>query len=111
MILSRPVRTADHLERQARAVSRCLHRSATSILHGPPGPTSVFGRAGNRVEKISFEFPLPASVDEAHYSLTAPGLVIEEGTVSGSSTVTMEVVRDDLYDAGFTQIILGADTL
>ncbi len=71
----------------------------------------MFGRAGNRVEKISFEFPLPASVDEAHYSLTAPGLVIEEGTVSGSSTVTMEVVRDDLYDAGFTQIILGADTL
>ena len=71
----------------------------------------MFGRAGNRVEKISFEFPLSASVDEAHYSLTAPGLVIEEGTVSGSSTVTMEVVRDDLYDAGFTQIILGSDTL
>jgi hypothetical protein len=23
----------------------------------------------------------------------------------------MEVVRDDLYDAGFTQIILGSDTL
>ena len=86
-------------------------RSATSILHGPPGPNSVFGWAGNRVEKISFVFPLPAGVDEAHYSLTAPGLVIEEGTVSGSSTVTVEVVQDDLYEAGFTQIILGADTL
>ncbi len=86
-------------------------RSATSILHGPAGPTSVFGWAGNRVEKVTFEFPLPAGVDEAHYSLTAPGLVIEEGTVSGSSTVTVEVVQDDLYEAGFTQIILGADTM
>ena len=86
-------------------------RSVTSILHGPPGPTSIFGWAGSRVEKVTFDFSLPAGVGNAHFSLTAPGLVIEEGTVTGSSVVTVEVIQDDLYEAGFTQIILGADTM
>ena len=67
--------------------------------------------AGILVTKTSFTHQIPAGVTEAHYSLTAPGLLIEEGVVSGSKTVTIEITQENLDEAGFTQIILGADTL
>ena len=34
-----------------------------------------------------------------------------QGTISGSGTLTVQVAQGELYEAGFTQIILGADTL
>jgi len=85
--------------------------SDTSILHGNPGPDSIFGWAGNYVEKITFTHELPPGVTRGHYSLTAPGLLIEDGAISDSGTLTVDVDQDDLYETGFTQIILGADTL
>ena len=48
---------------------------------------------------------------QGHYSLTAPGLLIKQGAITGSGTLTVEVDQGELYEAGFTQIILGADTL
>ena len=85
--------------------------SNTSILHGPPGPGSIYGWAGSHVEKITFDYALPPGVTQGHYSLTAPGLLIEQGAITGSGTLTVEVDQSELYEAGFTQIILGADTL
>ena len=85
--------------------------SNTSILHGPPGPGSIYGWAGSHVEKVTFDYALPPGVTQGHYSLTAPGLLIEQGAITGSGTLTVEVDQSELYEAGFTQIILGADTL
>ena len=85
--------------------------SETSIVYGPPGPGSIYGWAGNHVEKITFDYALPPGVTQSHYSLTAPGLLIDQGTISGSGTLTVQVDQGELYEAGFTQIILGADTL
>ena len=63
------------------------------------------------MEKITFDYALPPGVTQGHYSLTAPGLLIEQGAITGSGTLTVEVDQGELYEAGFTQIILGADTL
>jgi hypothetical protein len=85
--------------------------SRTSVLYGEPGAFSIYGWPGSYVEKITFDYALPAGVTGGHYSLTAPGLLIEEGALPASGTLIVEVDQGDLYDAGFTQIILGADTL
>ena len=92
-------------------VGNAMIGSETSILHGNPGPDSIFGWAGNYVEKIVFTYELPLGVTKGHYNITAPGLIIDEGPITGSGTFTVEVDQNELYDAGFTQIILGADTL
>ena len=63
------------------------------------------------MEKIVFTYELPFGVTKGHYNITAPGLIIDEGPITGSGTFTVEVDQNELYDAGFTQIILGADTL
>ena len=60
---------------------------------------------------MTFIHDLPPGVAQGHYSLTAPGLLIDQGTISGSGTLTVEVDQSELYETGFTQIILGADTL
>ncbi len=92
-------------------VGNAMIGSETSVLHGNPGPDSIFGWAGNYVEKIVFTYELPLGVTKGHYNITAPGLIIDEGPITGSGTFTVEVDQNELYDAGFTQIILGADTL
>ena len=85
--------------------------SYTSILYGEPAEFSIYGWPGNYVEKITFDYELPPGANGGYYSLTAPGLLVEEGTTPESGNFALEVRQQDLYDAGFTQIILGADTL
>ncbi len=85
--------------------------SHTSVLYGEPGEFSIYGWPGSYVEKVTFDYELPPGANGGHYSLTAPGLLIEEGTTPESGKFALEVDQGDLYDAGFTQIILGADTL
>ncbi len=85
--------------------------SHTSVLYGEPGEFSIYGWPGNYVEKITFDYELPPGTTDGHYSLTAPGLLIDEGALPDSGTFVVEVDQGDLYEAGFTQIILGADTL
>jgi len=67
-------------------------------------------RGGSYVEGITFQYEFPEGVTEAHYSLTAPGLLVHQETVSGDS-VDIALGQQYLYDLGFTEIILGADTL
>ena len=85
--------------------------SHISVLYGEPGEFSIYGWPGSYVEKVTFDYELPPGANGGHYSLTAPGLLIEEGTTPESGKFALEVDQGDLYDAGFTQIILGADTL
>jgi hypothetical protein len=85
--------------------------SHTSVLYGEPGEFSIYGWPGSYVEKVTFDYELSPGANGVHYSLTAPGLLIEEGTTPESGNFALEVDQGDLYDAGFTQIILGADTL
>ena len=67
-------------------------------------------RGGSYVEGITFQYEFPEGATEAHYSLTAPGLLVHQETVSGDS-VDIALGQQYLYDLGFTEIILGADTL
>jgi len=67
-------------------------------------------RGGSYVEGITFQYEIPEGVTEAHYSLTTPGLLVHQETVSGDS-VDIALGQQYLYDLGFTEIILGADTL
>lgn len=76
-------------------------RSRTSLGEGPEG---------SYVEGITFGYELPDGVDTAHYSLATPGLLVHQDTVSGDS-VRIALGQQYLYDQGFTEIILGADTL
>ncbi|MBS1265712.1 MAG: hypothetical protein MAG471_01566 [Acidimicrobiaceae bacterium] len=76
-------------------------RSRTSLGYGPEG---------SYVEGITFGYELPDGVDTAHYSLATPGLLVHQDTVSGDS-VRIALGQQYLYDQGFTEIILGADTL
>ncbi len=75
--------------------------SRTSLAYGPES---------SYVEGITFGYELPQGVDTAHYSLTTPGLLVHQDTVSGGS-VGIALGQQYLYDQGFTEIILGADTL
>ncbi len=64
------------------------------------------------VGQISFSHPLPDGVTEAHVSLTAPGLVLTDTVVAAvDGSIDVAITQQELDDAGFTQIILGADTL
>ena len=64
------------------------------------------------VEQIAFSYRLPDGVTDAHISLTAPGLVLIDRTVAAvDGSVDLAIKQQELNDAGFTQIILGADTL
>ena len=99
------------------AVLGSLDSTYTFYVVGSRGDSPIesevgfgYGTAGEFVKGISFEMDLPDAVGEAHYSLTAPGLVIGEATVAGSR-VAIALTQQELYDAGFDQIILGADTL
>ena len=76
-------------------------RSRTSLAEGSEG---------SYVEGITFDYELPDGVSEAHYSLTTPGLLVHQETVTGDS-VGVALGQQYLYDLGFTEIILGADTL
>ncbi|MDP7599630.1 MAG: hypothetical protein QGH55_07590 [Acidimicrobiales bacterium] len=45
-------------------------------------------------------------------SLTAPGLVLVDEVVSAiDGSIEVSIIQEELDEAGFTQIILGADTL
>jgi hypothetical protein len=68
------------------------------------------GYSSDYVEGITFNYELPNGVKEAYYSLTTPGLLVHQETVSGD-TVNIALGQQYLYDLGFTEIILGADTL
>ena len=64
------------------------------------------------VDGIGFSYVLPDGAVEAHVSLTAPGLVlIDEVVLAIDGAIEVSIVQQELNDAGFTQIILGADTL
>ena len=64
------------------------------------------------VGQISFSYPLPDGVADAHVSLTAPGLVLVDEVVSAvDGSVEVAITQQELDEAGFTQIRLGADTL
>ena len=85
--------------------------SHTSVNYGDPDGFSIYGWPGSYVEKITFDYELPSGAIGGHYSLTAPGLLIDEGPLPDSGLLVVEVDQGDLYDLGFTEIILGADTL
>ena len=64
------------------------------------------------VGQISFSHPLPDGVTGAHVSLTAPGLVLVDEVVSAiDGSIEVSIIQEELDEAGFTQIRLGADTL
>ncbi|MBC8363373.1 MAG: hypothetical protein H8E59_00030, partial [Actinobacteria bacterium] len=64
------------------------------------------------VGQISFSYPLPVGVADAHVSLTAPGLVLVDEVVSAvDGVIEVAITQQELDEAGFTQIRLGADTL
>ena len=44
--------------------------------------------------------------------VTVPGLIIRDEAVSGSpSQVTIELDQDELYDQGYTNVVLGAESM
>jgi len=75
---------------------------------------SVEGSHGRTtlVDRITFGHELPAGVDEAYVALTTPGLVLVDGFVPAvDGAIEVEISQQELDEAGFTQVILGADTL
>lgn len=60
----------------------------------------------------TLKFTLPANSDSLRYTVTIPGLVIRDQAVSGSpDQLTVDLDAKELYSQGFTNVVLGADSI
>jgi hypothetical protein len=77
---------------------------STGMLGGnisPPVPTSVV-----------VTFDLPDVAESLRYTVTIPGLLIRDEEVSEPATrVTVALNQKDLYSQGYTNVVLGADSM
>ena len=61
---------------------------------------------------IAVTFDLPEKADSLRYIVTIPGLVIREEEIPGSpEQVRVELHQDELYSQGYTNVVLGADSM
>lgn len=60
---------------------------------------------------VAVTLNLPAKADSLRYTVTIPGLVIKEIAVPDSSQVRRELDWNTLYQDGFTNVVLGADSI
>jgi hypothetical protein len=62
--------------------------------------------------RIAVTFVLPDGAESLRYTVTIPGLLIRDEEVAGSpSALTIELDQDELYAQGFTNVVLGADSM
>jgi hypothetical protein len=61
---------------------------------------------------ITVTFAFPAGAKPAWQTVTIPGLIIADGAVSeDASELTVRLDREDLYTQGYTNVVLGAESL
>ena len=61
---------------------------------------------------IAVTFDLGREVKSAQYTVTIPGLLIRDEIISGSpSEITIELDQAELYSQGYTNVVLGADSI
>ena len=61
---------------------------------------------------VAVTFHLPDGVESRRLTVTVPGLLIRDVEVVGSaSVVTVELSQDELYAQGYTNVVLGADSM
>ena len=61
---------------------------------------------------VAVTFELPTGAEALLYTVTIPGLVVRDVAVTGSQTrVTITLDWDSMYTDGFTNVVLGADSL
>ena len=76
----------------------------------------VTSRGGNpwmRVpRRIAITFDLPRDAESLQYTVTTPGLMIRDEMVTGSSSrIIIELDQEELYSQGYTNVVLGADSM
>jgi hypothetical protein len=61
---------------------------------------------------VAVTFHLPDGAESLRYTVTIPGLLIRDVEVAGApSAVTVELDQDELYAQGYTNVVLGADSM
>ena len=61
---------------------------------------------------VAVTFHLPDGAESLRYTVTIPGLLIRDVEIAGSpSAVTVELDQDELYVQGYTNVVLGADSM
>lgn len=69
------------------------------------------GRGFSVPKAVTLGVDLGASGDEAHYILTIPGLVVRSGVWEAGERMEIRLDEQVLYRHGYTNVILGADSL
>jgi hypothetical protein len=72
-------------------------------------PEGTWARTPSR---ITVQFSLPAGSESLRYTVTIPGLIIRDQALTGApSQVTVDLDAAALYEQGFTNVVLGAESL
>ena len=74
---------------------------------------SFLGWGGLPVPRsVAVTFHHPDGAESLRYTVTIPGLLIRDVEIAGSpSAVTVELDQDELYVQGYTNVVLGADSM
>jgi hypothetical protein len=62
--------------------------------------------------RIAITFDLPRDAESLQYTVTTPGLMIRDEVITGSSSrIIIELDQEELYSQGYTNVVLGADSM